>query len=400
MDKEVLRSLAERFETPFYLFDLDAFAEKSRQLRAFLGEDRSLCFAMKANPFLCGPAAELADRLEVCSPGEYEICLKNGIAPEKIVVSGVNKTEESMERVVSASGGKGIYTIESPQHSSILKRIAGQKGLRLKVLLRLSNGNQFGMDKTALEQVLSACIRSDSCLQPVGIHYYSGTQKRPEKVEKELRMLDEYGAYLSDTYGLSGLELEYGPGLPVAYFESDQEVSEPDLLRHLRAALDSVRGFSHITIELGRYYASSCGRYVTKIVDLKRTRGNGYCIVDGGIHQISYFGQMMGMKRPFITHLRRDGTTRSRAGSQRTDEEERWTVCGSLCTVNDVLVKELSLESPEIGDSLVFERCGAYAVTEGMALFLSREFPGVLFYSEKDGVSLIREKADTWKINT
>ena len=70
---------------------------------------------------------------------------------------------------------------------------------------------------------------------------------------------------------------------------------------------------------------------------------------------------------------------------ETSDEQSEvlWNICGSLCTVNDVLVKQMPLKHAKIGDALVFERVGAYSVTEGIYLFLSRRMPRILFWSEK-----------------
>ena len=111
MNTEELRTVAATYGTPTYIFDVREVEARIRLLRSLLPEDTGLCFAVKANPFLIPYVADLVDRLEVCSPGEYEICIQEQIVPEKIVVSGVNKTYESMKRILSYSKGAGIYTI-------------------------------------------------------------------------------------------------------------------------------------------------------------------------------------------------------------------------------------------------------------------------------------------------
>ena len=58
----------------------------------------------------------------------------------------------------------------------------------------------------------------------------------------------------------------------------------------------------NFVIELGRYIASSCGCYITKIMDIKNDADKNYCIIDGGINHINYYGQIMGMKVPCIDH--------------------------------------------------------------------------------------------------
>ena len=53
-----------------------------------------------------------------------------------------------------------------------------------------------------------------------------------------------------------------------------------------------------VTIEMGRAYAAECGCYVTTALDIKENNGNAICLVDGGIHQLNYDGQIKGMYRP------------------------------------------------------------------------------------------------------
>jgi len=336
---------------------------------------------MKANPFLTGIMSSKTDRLEVCSPGEYEICINEQIAPDKIIVSGVNKTMDTMERIISYSGGKGIYTIESRKHYDILKECALKYNVNIKVLLRLSSGNQFGMDKETLCTVLSE-VQNTKNLIPIGIHYYSGTQKKMKKIEKELNMLDEFGGYLKEKFAIPHLELEYGPGLMVTYFENEPQVDNKEQLSELSALLKTVKNFDSIALEMGRFLTSMCGTYLTVINDIKHTDGSSFIIVDGGIHQLGYYGQMMGMKKPFMKVISGNKAGEKTAGS--------YNICGSLCTVNDVIVRDVSLGDVCPGDIIAFYRCGAYSVTEGMALFLSRELPAVVLVDNEGRWKLLR----------
>ena len=304
-----------------------------------------------------------------------------------------------MERIFSYSHGAGIYTIESEQHYHILKQCAKQSKTKIKVLLRLSSGNQFGMDEVSLEHVLSM-IQADGSMEIIGIHYYAGTQKNVKKIQNELEMLDTYGEKLQNDFGLEALELEYGPGLMVSYFENagaaEQAAADAATqLDMLNSLLSNMHAYKHITIELGRFLASCCGYYMTKVMDIKHTSGTDFVIVDGGIHQINYYGQMMGMKQPYI-HLIK---TAEKDRQPSSDTSEKWTICGSLCTVNDVLVRQVPLPVPDIGDVLVFERCGAYSVTEGMSMFLSRELPQVLFVNLDGAIQILRRKTEINTLN-
>ena len=161
---------------------------------------------------------------------------------------------------------------------------------------------------------------------------------------------------------------------------------EEEWLNALKAAIEEEPAPVKVTLEMGRFLAAECGTYLTSVADQKRNEGENYLILDGGIHHVNYYGQMMAMKRPEMEFL-----PRKEGGSPET----MWNLCGSLCTVSDVLVKEVPLPGPEIGDRIAFRKIGAYSVTEGIYLFLSRDLPKVLFFSEKEGPVLARDSLPT-----
>ena len=97
-----------------------------------------------------------------------------------------------------------------------------------------------------------------------------------------------------------------------------------------------------VTLELGRSIAAACGTYVTQIVDTKTNKGENYAIVDGGIHQLVYYGQSMAMKQPKMQFIK---TSPSDQAVNHLPKQ-LWNICGSLCTINDILVKQLPLAQP------------------------------------------------------
>ena len=133
---------------------------------------------------------------------------------------------------------------------------------------------------------------------------------------------------------------------------------------------------------------------------------------------MNYYGQTMAMKLPFCQHLKPETKEIKNIAEAQTEtgvygcdvtddmnaagsgQETLWNICGSLCTVSDVIVKQLKLKDAQIGEVLVFERVGAYSVTEGIYLFLSRDLPSVLMYSQKSGVRIVREAMPSYKINS
>ena len=411
MKKEQLIEIADKYGTSAYIFDIRMVEDRVSLIKNKLGDDIGLCYAMKANPFLTDEMDDIIDRIEVCSPGEYEICMAQNIEPDKLIVSGVNKSEESIRRILEYSGGRGIYTIESYKHFEILKRLAGRMKLKLSVLIRLSSGNQFGVDRDTLFSLIDK-VKETPELALFGIHFFSGTQKKMAKIEKELSQLSELGIEISKRYGEEALELEYGPGLGVSYFvndtEKEKQASEPetqlDMLVGLIDRFQLKKIYGKITIELGRFIAADCGTYITEVEDVKRMAHGNYAIVDGGIHQLSYFGQMLGMKLPYMYCIHISDTSSDEwyveqiAYEDKTDNSA-YTICGSLCSVNDVMAREIPLEALSDGDLLIFEKCGAYSMTEGISLFLSRDLPHIFLLDKNGRLIQKRKKTETYFLN-
>lgn len=388
MEKQQIRELAARFSTPAYVFDIGVLKKRIGFLRDRLPKEVSLCYAVKANPFLVKEINGRVERFEVCSPGEAAICQRLGIPMEQTVVSGVYKTPSVIEELMRRTGGSGIYTVESMEQFRLLTRTAARLGVRVRLLLRLTSGNQFGLDEEAVRELVSR-RDMDSCAEILGLQYYSGTQKQSlKRLKRELSSLDRFMQSLSEEIGFETGELEFGPGFPVCYF--GEAFDEEEFLAEFSSMLEQMQYRTRVTLELGRSIAANCGTYLTRVVDTKVNREQRYAIVDGGIHQLVYYGQMMAMKRPQYQFL----------PAEEEGERQEWNVCGSLCTVNDILVKQLPVRGLGPGGLFAFENTGAYCVTEGISLFLSRELPGVILLEENGEAVQVRDAAATDRWNT
>ncbi len=387
MDRETIKYAAEKYGTPSYIFDLDVLKNRVEYIKESLGKNTGLCFAMKANPFIIKALSPLTERLEVCSPGEFSVCVKSNVPMEKLVISGVYKNENDTRMMIENYPDIGTYTAESLNQWEILKKCSQQYERKIKVLLRLTSGNQFGMTKDEIKEIIG---EKQEFAHIAGIQYFSGTQKTSlKRLTKEAEKIRDFLLELKEQCNFVPQELEYGPGLPVSYFREDKEFNEKEFLNEFRNILDSINFNGKVILELGRFIAASCGVYLTKAVDIKSNRGQIYCITDGGMNHISYYGQSMAMKIPHIETI-----------PDRTGEAEQITICGALCTVNDILVKQFPVSEIKKGDVFVFKNTGAYCMTEGISLFLTRALPKIIGYSQKTGFSVIREETPTDFLNT
>ena len=386
MDNQTLLNMAEQYQTPLYIFDTDLFRERAEMVKEAFGENVNICYSIKANPFLLGAIPECFSNLEVCSPGELTICEKTGVDMKQVIFSGVNKTLPDVERAMD--DGVGVFTAESLFHVELIQEAAQKRNITVPVLLRLTGGSQFGMDAEVLTDVIDRKAKYPN-LEIVGLHYFTGTQKKKISViEKELKKLDDFAQMLKEEHAFEVQRLEYGTGLAVDYFAEDADALEQE---RLLAAAPLVRQMGekyHLTIEMGRFFAAPCGFYITKVIDVKTNKGYHYAICDGGINQLKYDGQLKGMQTPQMRLL-----------DEERPGDKAYTLCGSLCTTSDILAT-IHLSELKQGDHITFCRTGAYSVMEGMAVFLSREMPAVVRYSKENGAVLLRDFIRTDLLNT
>lgn len=396
-----LRKIIEDYGTPAFLFDTVALKERMTAIKNIVGEKVHLCYSIKANPFLIDTMLQCVEKLEVCSPGELDICKMQKVPGDRIIYSGVNKTRINIDDAIEYESG--VYTAESILQLELLNESALEHEKVIPVLLRLNAGSQFGMSKADLCDAIAR--RGEySNVQIVGIHYFAGTQRKKLSEQKaELAMLKDLMDELKEMYDYQTKKLEYGPGLPVPYFTTEDFSDTLAPIKEIAADLQTIAEVVHLTVEMGRFYVSECGYYLTRVMDQKSNKGTNYAIVDGGMNHLNYLGQMMGMKVPVIKHFSMGQSEQYNLGVSLTEnlsgEEANWSLIGSLCTTADVIVRQASLKNLRLGDTLVFSNIGAYSVTEGIHLFLSRTMPRILLYRGEGCVQLARDFMETSQWN-
>ena len=386
--KLTLNELIKKNENAFYIFDSAVLRDRIKYIKSFFDKNINICYAVKANTFISGEIADLADRFEICSPGEERICRDIGIEYNKMVISGVYKTPSFIENLIADESFDGIITAESVHQYDFICEYAQKYAHKIKVLPRLTNDSQFGVNKSDIEKMISERANRPY-IDIAGIQFFSGTQKTSvKKYAREINKLNEFLNHLTDDYGYTARELEYGTGFPVAYFEGE-ETNEEEIFTSLSSILSSIDIKPEITLEIGRSIAASCGKYYTHIVDIKTNKSQNYVLTDGGMHHIVYFGQHMAMKMPAFSVVNKENEPK----------EKEYNICGSLCSINDIMVKGAPLPEIEIGDVICFENTGAYCPTEGISLFLSRDIPDVYLKKGDSEIIRLRPSFETYNLN-
>ena len=378
------KKVLSKYTTPMFIYDINELDNRINYLKSKL--DTNIAYAIKANTFIVKEVEPLVERFEICSPGEFEICNKLNINHNKMVISGVNKDINFIEKLISNYDDILIYTIESLKHFEILNDMSIKYKRDINVLIRITSGNQFGVSEEDCKYILNNL--NNKYIHIKGIEFFSGTQKHSlKRIEKEINYLNELVTNLEQEYNIELKEIEYGPGLPIFYFQDD-EFNEDEFLTEVNNLLKTIK-HKEITLEIGRSIASSCGSYLTSVVDMKTNKNGNFIILDGGINQLVYYGQTMAMRIPHYELIQSTPST----------SEDTYNLCGSLCTINDILVKNLTTPKLNINDTFIFKNTGAYSSTEGIALFLTRNLPKVLIYTKNNDIIQIRDELTTIDLN-
>jgi diaminopimelate decarboxylase len=333
-------------------------------------------FSAKANPYLISTALKYADGIEVCSFGEISLVAKHTDNAAKITFGGICKENEDWELAFQYRIRR--FSIESISQLLTLKKLSSKYGIEVVVLLRITSGNQFGMEIDEAIDCYNKC-KNISHVKVVGLHFYPGTMRMtvPE-VNADFRKLNDS---LKLMKGLNFKEIEYGAGIGVDYYKNT------DLGNVYEAVVDNTKRLASnykMSYEAGRFLSADCGVYISRIAEIKHNSKRNYIVLNGGSHHFTYHNSMFNRGRnrsPQISVVR---------GTNSTDKNN-YMIVGALCSAGDILATDINICVPQVGDYIVFHKAGSYCSTEGMALFLSRDMPAV-YLIENGTLELVRPR--------
>lgn len=361
--------------TPCYCFDVERFKDNIECMKNLFLPEIKLLFSVKANPFFVEAAAKYADGIEICSDGELSIAAKYNIRPDKITYGGICKERNDLKRALKL--GVRRFSIESPRQLVMLSEEAMHSNVQIKVLLRLSSGNQFGMTAEEFRRCMDK-LKSENVIIS-GVHFYPGTMRMtPEQVDKDFNMFMS----LLESLNYSGIEeIAYGAGIGVNYFGG---YNQWEVAERVAEKLNALSKRYKVTYEAGRMFASDAGIYIAKVVDVRQNGNHCFVVLNGGRHQFTYHGGIaaLGRRTPSISVV----------GDDILREKKKMTIVGSLCSESDILLNDNVIDEIQEGDYIIFHNAGAYCVTEGMALFLSRDIPAI--FLEQDGITKLKREKD------
>ncbi|MBH47724.1 MAG: diaminopimelate decarboxylase [Halobacteriovorax sp.] len=361
-----LSNLVQEIETPFYLYSEKTLKD---QYQTFMNAAASaniqnpiVCFALKANPnpWLVKTLGSMGCGADTVSGGELTRALECELDPNKIVFSGVAKTQKEIAKAIKAN----ILSInvESMEEMEMVAATAKELGIKANVALRLnpkvnvithkhiSTGNKshkFGM----LSNDARALIANKDLWQHanlVGLSIHIGSQltdlsATAQAIREMVGVANEISTPLKF--------LDVGGGLGIDYaMEDESKISSPE--KYMQVVAENLKGLKNhegvaTVFEPGRYIAARCGVLVTRIVRTKTSEDYRFAIVDAGMNDFA---------RPAIYDAHHEIYPITKAQG----ETFKWEVVGPICETTDCFAKGRELPSLKAGDVLVIADTGAY----------------------------------------
>jgi diaminopimelate decarboxylase len=353
--------VAKQFGTPSYIYASSDLRSRARAaVTAFRGaEDRigdgtaeepGVLFASKSFPCTAAYQLMAAEGIycDVASGGELHLALKGGFAPERILMHGNNKTDAELEQAVAA--GVGYIVIDSFDEIDRLARILPSDGPR--TLVRVAPGikpsthayiqtgqvdSKFGIPLSQVEQAIQKVPNF------VGLHCHLGSQ------------FFEVEIFKAAVEVLAGFEVKckvvnVGGGFGIPYLEHEHPPAIDDYARQITSAIRETFGNeTKIMVEPGRWLVGNAGVTAYSVGTVKEIPGvRRYVAVDGG---------MSDNIRPMLYDAEYTGVIADRFAN-KPDRDVR--VVGMHCESGDVILPEVMLDEPTVGDTLVVPATGAY----------------------------------------
>ncbi len=293
-----LSAIAAQVGTPTYVYS-QATLERHFKVfdEAFAGLDHLVCFAVKANSShaVIATLARQGAGADIVSGGELFRSMAAGVPAERIVYSGVGKSDAEMEAALDA--GILMFNIESAQELAVLSQVAGRMGVKAPVSLRVNpdvdaqthpkittglSKNKFGLDvDLAFRQYQEAAKLPNLAIKGVSCHI--GSQLT--KVEPFADALERLGVLIGRLRG-AGIELEMldlGGGLGITY--NDEEPPSP--AQYAQALKDQAGRLGlKLVLEPGRVIVGNAGILVCRVLFTKDTPAKHFIIVDAGMNDL------------------------------------------------------------------------------------------------------------------
>jgi diaminopimelate decarboxylase len=362
-----LSDLASTVGTPFYCYSTATLERHYRVFtEAFAGEKVLVCYAMKANSnqSVLRTLAKLGAGADVVSGGELKRALMAGIPPQKILFSGVGKTEAELRAALAAD--ILCINIESEYELELLSRLAVEAGKTVRISVRvnpdvdagthakISTGkseNKFGIPIAHARAVYARAAKLPG-LKITGVDMHIGSQITDlGRLEIAYRILADFVQTLrADGHTIS--HVDFGGGLGIPYYMDREAPPAPDAYAAMVKRVTHNLGCT-LMFEPGRMIVGNAGILVTRVIYVKHGEAKNFVIIDAAMNDLI---------RPTLYEAHHDilPVVQPASGARQIVAD----VVGPVCESGDYLALDRTMSEPKAGDLLAIMTAGAYGAVQ------------------------------------
>lgn len=408
--EDVVR-LAVHYKTPLYLMDEDRIREncriyKTAMERAF-GAGSYPLYASKAASFkrMYTIMQEEKMAIDVVSAGEIATAKRAGFSMERAFFHGNNKTDADISYAMAAN--VGYFVADHEEELEIISREAKSRGIRQKVLLRLTPGidphtyeavatgkvdSKFGVAiETGQAEHFVQHALSLPNLRLMGYHCHVGSQVFDEDgsvYHNAAKIMMTFAAEMKKKYGAELQVLDLGGGYGVRYTDADPQVNIPENIEQLAGTIKALceelsLPMPAVLLEPGRSIVADAGMTLYTAGSTKSIPGyKNYVPVDGGMTDNPRYA-LYGSK--YTVYL-----------ANRANEEAnfRCDVVGRCCESGDIIQPNVLLPEPKRGDLIAVCTTGAYNYSMASNYNRIPRPPVVMLSGGKPTLAVRRETVD------
>jgi diaminopimelate decarboxylase len=386
--KEIVRTVG----TPLYVYSYRTFERHFRVFdNAFRKIPHLVCYSCKANAngSLLRTINKLGGGADIVSGGELYKALKAGIPHNKIVFSGVGKTEEELQAAIKAD--ILMINIESEGELAMLKKLSKNMKKKVPVSIRVNpeidpkthpyittglKKNKFGVLWADARRLYHE-IAKEAYLVPAGISSHIGSQiLELTPFMEAVRSLKSMVQELRDD-SISLAMIDIGGGLGINY--KDELPPSPE--EYAKVIEKDLKGMNlTLILEPGRALVGNSGIFVTKLLYVKQVPQKTFYVVDGAMNDLV---------RPSLYNAYHE----IKPVEEKKADAIKADFVGPICESGDFFAKDRETVRLSQDDLIAIFGAGAYGYSMSSNYNARRRAPEVLV---KDGEFFIVKKRETY----
>jgi len=351
-----LKSICDKVGTPVYVYSKKTLERHANAyLKSFSSTNNLICFSVKSlsNLSVLNVLKKIGCGFDIVSGGELHRVLAIKADPNKIIFSGVGKSEEEIEygirnRILS-------FNIESGSELKRIESVASKLNINASISIRFNpevdsgghdyittgrKGDKFGISSLKEVMQIAEYANKSKNINLVGLACHIGSQilnleSYKAAAEKTVELADKINAL--------GVELKFldmGGGLGVPY-NGETPPNPADLVKTIEGVMSNRK--ENIVLEPGRTISANAGTLLTSVEYIK----DDFLIVDSAMNDLL---------RPSLYGAEHDVWN---INNNQNTSAKNWSVVGPICESSDFIRKNIALSADE-GDVLAVKTAGAY----------------------------------------